>query len=246
MSGCSRFAFALLMVALTGLFIGLGVWQMQRLGEKEALIARVADRIDAPPVALPPSSEWETVDPATLDYAPVTVTGHYVPNHTIMVFTSLTSPKGEASGPGYWVMTAFALDAGGAILVNRGFIPQDDRLAFVNGQGVDEGPQTLTGIARQPEAVGSFTPEDNLEDRIGYVRDPKRLWLLVGPSLGSFAPWTLDVPAGPPGALPQGGETVAEFPNNHLGYAFTWFGFAIITPILLFFWLRRQRRPKAP
>ena len=48
----------------------------------------------------------------------------------------------------------------------------------------------------------------------------------------------------PPGTLPQGGETVVEFPNNHLGYAITWFGFALIAPILLVFWLRRTRRPR--
>ena len=34
-----------------------------------------------------------------------------------------------------------------------------------------------------------------------------------------------ELPPAQPG-LPQGGETVIEFPNNHLGYALTWFGFA--------------------
>ena len=41
---------------------------------------------------------------------------------------------------------------------------------------------------------------------------------------------TIDAPAGSAGALPQGGETTVEFPNNHFGYALTWFGFAITTP----------------
>ena len=45
------------------------------------------------------------------------------------------------------------------------------------------------------------------------------------------------------GSLPQGGETVVEFPNNHLGYAITWFGFAVLTPVLLAFWIGRQLRP---
>lgn len=245
MSGWRRFGFALLMVALTGVFIALGVWQVERLGEKETLIARVAERMHAAPAGLPPSSEWAALDPTTLDYAPVSVTGHYVPRHTVMVFTSLgDEAKGQQSGPGYWVITPFALDTGGAIFVNRGFIPQAKRADFVTGQGIDETPQTLTGIARLPERAGAFTPEANLEDRIDYVRDPDRLARITDPSLSPFAPVTLDLPAGPPGALPQGGETVAEFPNNHLGYAITWFGFALITPILLFFWLRRHRPAK--
>ena len=28
-------------------------------------------------------------------------------------------------------------------------------------------------------------------------------------------------------ALPEGGETVISFPNNHLSYAITWFGMAL-------------------
>jgi surfeit locus 1 family protein len=39
---------------------------------------------------------------------------------------------------------------------------------------------------------------------------------------------------------------MVSFPNNHLGYAITWFGFATLVPFLLFFWVRRQpRRPAA-
>ena len=55
---------------------------------------------------------------------------------------------------------------------------------------------------------------------------------------------TLDLPAGAPGELPQGGETTVDFPNNHFGYALTWFGFALLTPGLLAFWIWRQVRPK--
>ncbi len=56
------------------------------------------------------------------------------------------------------------------------------------------------------------------------------------------APIFVDLPAAAPGALPQGGETVLDFPNNHLGYVITWFGFALLVPFLLWFWVRRQRR----
>ena len=63
---------------------------------------------------------------------------------------------------------------------------------------------------------------------------------------GPVFPFTVDAPAGEAGALPQGGETVIEFPNNHLGYAFTWFGFALLTPALLAYWVFRQLRPVKP
>ena len=41
------------------------------------------------------------------------------------------------------------------------------------------------------------------------------------------APFSIDADAsGDPAALPEGGETALEFPNNHLNYAVTWFGLA--------------------
>jgi cytochrome oxidase assembly protein ShyY1 len=44
-----------ILVGLAALvMIGLGVWQLQRLGEKRALLARYAAAQDLPPIALPP------------------------------------------------------------------------------------------------------------------------------------------------------------------------------------------------
>jgi surfeit locus 1 family protein len=37
---------------------------------------------------------------------------------------------------------------------------------------------------------------------------------------------------------------VISFPNNHFGYALTWYGFAIVAVVMLGFWLSPQaRRP---
>ena len=70
-------AFVLLMLALTGLFLWLGSWQLQRLAEKEALIATVAARMDSAPKRLPPAAEWDNVGWDRYDYQPVTLTGSY-------------------------------------------------------------------------------------------------------------------------------------------------------------------------
>ena len=52
--------FTLVMVAL---FIGLGVWQLQRRVEKHALIAALDARLAAAPVPLPPQAEWGKLTP---------------------------------------------------------------------------------------------------------------------------------------------------------------------------------------
>ncbi|HZY68690.1 MAG TPA: SURF1 family protein [Devosia sp.] len=241
--GFGFWSFLALMLGLTVLFAWLGVWQVQRLAEKEALLAEVGEQLQQPPAALPPAEEWDRLDLEDYAYSSVQLTGSYLENSTVFVFTNLPEPKGERGGPGYWVMTAFEPETGGTVFVNRGFIPQAS-IADFRDEPVPQGEQSITGIALPREGSGSFTPEPDIANRIEWVRDPARLAAMAGlqgPVLGL----TVDAPAGEPGALPQGGETVIEFPNNHLGYAMTWFGFALLTPGLLAVWVRRQLRPVA-
>lgn len=237
--------FVVLMLVLTGVFVALGTWQMQRLAEKEALIASVTSRASLAPVEIPHATDWRTISPDYFDYRPLKATGRYALAETVLVFTSLGDARGARSGPGYWVMTPLLSDRGGVVFVNRGFVPQEMGAQFASGGAGPEGPVSLTGIGRASEAASSFTPGPNRAERIEWVRDTARLLAMTDLD-GPVAPFTIDLPAGDPGALPQGGETVMSFPNNHLGYAITWYGFALITPLLLAFWLWRQMRPQHP
>jgi surfeit locus 1 family protein len=239
--GLRFWTFVLLMLSLAGLFALLGVWQMERLAEKEALIADVDRQLTQRPYDLPSADQWGLIDLETYAYHPLTLSGRYRNEAAVLVFTNLPKPRGQFGGPGYWVMTPFESEGGGTVFVNRGFIPQPSAASFLTAAG-PEGPQTLTGIALKPEAAGAFTPGPDTPNRIEWIRDPARLAAMAGTS-GPVFGLTVDAPAGEPGALPQGGETVIEFPNNHLGYALTWFGFALITPLLLGFWVFRQLRP---
>lgn len=233
--------FVILMLALAAVCVWLGTWQLHRLGEKEALIAAVDARLHNDPVPVPSANRWADLDLEALAYQPVSLTGSFRYNQTVTVFTSLANARGPASGPGYWVVTPFILADGGTVFVNRGFIPQDfQETAVTDGQG-DDSQVTISGLLRPAEAPGMMTPGPNMSDRIEWVRDPQRLAAMVDPALAPFAPFYIDLPAGPAGELPQGGETVIEFPNNHLGYAYTWYGFAIVAVVMLGFWLARER-----
>lgn len=46
--------------------------------------------------------------------------------------------------------------------------------------------------------------------------------------MSSTAPYFIDADATPGQPVPRGGMTVVRFPNNHLVYAFTWFGLAAL------------------
>lgn len=243
-SGARFWGFVAFMTLLTLLFVGLGVWQLVRLGEKDALIATVSARLDQQPYDLPAVSGWSSLDTGVFQFHPITATGTYQPGKTVLVFTSLSEPRGATGGPGYWVMSGFSPTTGGTVFVNRGFVPQQGAEAFLDDARLPSGEQTITGLALAPEAAGPFTPGADRTRHVEWVRDPARLATLAGVD-GPVLPLTIDLPAGPSGSLPQGGETVIDFPNNHLGYALTWFGFALITPLLLLAWIWRQVRPAA-
>jgi len=233
--------FVVLMLALAVTCTWLGFWQLERLAEKEALILAVDQRLDAAPIPVPGADQWANLDLADLNFRPVTLTGAFRYNQTVTVFTSLGDARGQASGPGYWVVTPFVLAQGGTVFVNRGFVPAALQEAAVTDGEADVTPVTIFGLLRPGEAAGFMTPAPDTSNRIEWVRDPMRLAAMVDPMLAPIAPFYVDLPAGAPGELPQGGETVIEFPNNHLGYAYTWFGFAIVAVVMLGFWLARQR-----
>ncbi|UYN99541.1 MAG: SURF1 family protein [Devosia sp.] len=238
--------FAALMIALAVVCLLLGNWQMQRLAEKDRLIAAVDARLSAEAIAVPPVDQWTGLDTEALVYQPVTLTGRLRYTQTITVFTSLSDPQGQYGGPGYWVMTPLELAQGGTVFVNRGFVPEQYQEAAIMGDLHGDDPEviTLTGLLRPSEVAGFMTPEPNMSDRIEWVRDTARMAGMVDPTLAPIAPFYVDLPAAAPGQLPQGGETVISFPNNHLSYAFTWYGFAVVAVVMLVFWLWRQaRRP---
>lgn len=238
--------FVLFMLVLAGVCIALGFWQLRRLEQKLQLISHVEQRLGSPPIALPPVSEWPAFDPLIYDFQPVTLTGTYVPDQTVMVFTELVDPNGARGGIGYWVVTPMRLTDGGTVMVNRGFVPDATKPLFDGGPNSawpKQDIQTITGIARVTELPNSFTPGPDLNNRVEHVRNIDRLAAMMDPSLAPIAPIYVNADAAASDEMPQGGETKLSFPNRHMEYAMTWFTFAAIAIIMTGFWLWRQRRP---
>ena len=213
------------LLGLAGL-IGLGVWQLQRLAWKEALIAEVEARVGAQPVETPPEAEWSKLAPSDYEYRHVRLAGVYDFSHQALVFRALDNPRGRFSGPGYLVLTPLRLADGASVIVNRGFIPQDQKQRFAAPARAASGETIVAGLMRSSEPRTWFTPADDPARGDWFTRDP--LAIAVAFKLDRAAPFTIDADAsGKAGDLPQGGETILAFPNNHLGYAFTWFGMAL-------------------
>jgi len=210
-------------VVCAALLIGLGVWQLHRLAWKEALIAAVETRARAAPVDAPPESEWSRLDPADYEYRRVRLTGVFDGSRQVTVFRAISEPRGRYGGPGYLVMTPLELADGAIVLVDRGFVPEEQKAA--PGDGLGGGETTVVGLMRASEARNLFTPSDDPASGQWFTRDVGAIARAEG--LTRIAPFFVDADAGPdPTALPEGGETILAFPNNHLSYALTWFGMA--------------------
>ncbi len=231
-----------LMLALTVFFLLLAKWQFDRMAWTDGLIAEAAANMKLTPAPLPLPAQWPGLDPQNFQYRPITATGHYVPEQTVRVFVGLSdAARGVYSGPGYWIMTPFALDGGGTVFVDRGFVPQSVAGQYATDSTAPKGTLTISGATLASEEADFFTPAPDALKRIDWVRNTDRLATLIPAALKPIAPVYIDLPAGPRGSLPQGGETTVDYPNNHLGYAFTWLGFALTTVIMLAEWIRRRQ-----
>ncbi len=127
------------LVALAGIvgFARLGVWQVERLFWKKALIERVEARIHAPPIAAPGPAGW--ADIAEAEYTRVSLTGHFLHEREALV-QAVTE-----RGAGSWVLTPLVTDSGFTVLVNRGFVPPERRERASRAQALPEGTVTVTG-----------------------------------------------------------------------------------------------------
>jgi surfeit locus 1 family protein len=208
------------------ILVALGFWQLHRLAWKEALIGEVSARASAPAVAAPDEADWSGLDSAGYEYRRVHVAGTYDFANQALVFRALENPRGPYGGPGYLVLTPLRLADGASIIVNRGFIPSEQRSAFSAASTQAPRVANVTGLMRASEPRNWFTPADDPARGQWFTRDPAAIAAAF--KLERIAPFTIDAEAGPDrDALPEGGETILTFPNNHLAYALTWFGMAL-------------------
>jgi surfeit locus 1 family protein len=231
------FWLAVFTLAAGAILLSLGFWQLQRLAWKEGLIAAIAARADASPSSLPPQSQWAKLIPDDYDYRHVEADGQFDYDKEVLVFRG-AGPHGL--GPGYLVMTPLRLAGGAYVIVNRGYVPQERKEPSERSASRIEGKAHITGLMRPPESRNVFTPADDPDKGSYFTRDPGLIATYFG--LSPTAPFSIDADdLHVPGGWPLGGTTVRELPNNHLGYAISWFGLAAaLVGVFIAFVLHRR------
>jgi surfeit locus 1 family protein len=223
-----RLLFALIVGAGgCAVLIALGLWQVQRLAWKEALLAEIGARIAAPAEPLPPEGAAEA-DLRALRFQPVELDGRTTGAEVLV----LTGQKGV--GAGYEIIAAFETAEGRRILLDRGFVPE-------GREGGARPPVALRvrGNLHWPEETDRFTPPPDRGRNLWFARDVPSMAEALGTE-----PILVVVREAEGDA--QGVEPVpvstAGIPNDHREYAITWFSLAAVWAGMTGFFVWRIRR----
>lgn len=228
-------------------FCALGVWQIERRAWKLDLIQRVNERVHAPAVAAPEPQDGSGINRERDEYRHVRVSGSFLPDKVTLV------QAGTKLGTGYWVMTPLRRADGTVVIINRGFVSQDDGKAAAGGARTPSGTVTVTGLLRLTEPGGGLFRDNKPTRNRWYSRDVKAIAAARGLNGSKVAPYfidagrprggpDIDVPTGEVRNWPVDGLTVIHFHNSHMIYAITWFSMALLVLLSTAYVVREERR----
>lgn len=220
--------------------IRLGLWQLDRRDQRNALNRAIAERLESPPVAV----DALPLDTVGLTYRRAVVDGRFQGSRSIVL-----GGRSYRGTPGAHVITPVLL-ADGAVLANRGWLPAPDAATIDPAAMRTTADVRLEGVLLPfPRVESEEPPPDEFEEtwfrldgrriRAQYPYPVAPLYLqLTEPADAAGAETTAaEDPEPVPAGLPQ------LDPGPHLSYAVQWFSFAAIFIIGWAALLLVRRRP---
>jgi surfeit locus 1 family protein len=225
-------------LAALAVLLALGVWQLERKAWKESLIAQIDARAHGAPAEIAPEAQWPAWRAEEDEFRRVRLSGTFLHDKEVAVHGLMSGQRG-APTQGYYLFTPLRLTSGAVVMVNRGFVPLDLRDPARRGEPVPASEVAVTGLVRAPEARSWFMPENEPAADRWFVRDIAEM--ARARDLERVAPFWIDLDPVPNAAgWPRPGQTKLAIPNNHLGYALTWFGIALALIGVFGAWARRR------
>ena len=196
----------------------LGNWQFERLDWKLGLIEKLETLASMAPVSLPIG----TVDMDELEYMSVSVTGSFNNDQEMTLYS--IGPNG---GPGYDLFTPFTVNDGSVVIINRGWVHEKIKSQSARPVSLTMGEVTIAGLLRKPWGKLWYGPENEPDNNNWYYGDINGMARTQ--NLQNVFPMFLYAAVkGGDKDFPIAGRTNFNIVNNHLDYALTWFGLAIV------------------
>jgi surfeit locus 1 family protein len=232
----AKHAFALLIFVT---MVGLGFWQLARLGERRAANAEALAILAQNPTTL----TGEEADPGALAGRKVRLRGTFLNEASVV----LRGRKSDSGVDGVHLLTPLLLTGSGrAVLVDRGWLPSSQRGPGLAAYAVPR-EVSIEGIARPPQ----IRPDSPLAPRDLPLPGESRVeaWVRVdvaglqrqvdAPLLPLFVE-ALPAEGDPP--LPRPADPRALDEGPHLGYALQWFAFAAMLAVVYAALIRQELR----
>lgn len=218
-----RVSFAVLLGLSGVIFLcSLGIWQVQRMYEKRGQLDAMTAGISSPAVPVP-----AIFDPEKDRYRPVTVSGRFTGE---VLYVLSGQPM---VGAGVQVIAVLQTVDNRRLLIDRGFLQDDDKAKALTATDVD-----LLGNMMWPRDSNQYTPPPDPKTGLWFGRDA----VAMAAKLNTEA--VIIVARTPTGdgieAMPI---DTASIPNDHWGYAITWFSLAFVWAVMTvaLVWRIRQK-----
>ncbi|MDH2456015.1 SURF1 family cytochrome oxidase biogenesis protein [Corynebacterium bovis] len=237
-------------------FTVLAPWQLGKNTRTQENNQRLSAAMDADPV---PVEDVLPADgsPAGADreWTRVTLRGRFIPDAQVLLRN-----RPVDTSPAFQVLTAFRLDSGGTVLVNRGWTPPRNAADVPDIPTAPTGDRTVEGYVRPGEQTPSTPPLRSEGVQQVYGISTAQIGDLVAPDL-SAAGAGAGSPSGRPLAADyvQLGEGSVADPLHpiplpkldsgpYLSYGIQWIAFGVMAPLGLgyFVWaeMRERRRER--
>jgi surfeit locus 1 family protein len=214
----------LLTIALIAMLIALGSWQLQRAAEKRVLYDAFAAGSD---VTLP----IDLRTPKVRRYQHIEAFGRYDESRQVLIDNMI---NGERAG--YFVVTPFALEGGGWLLVNRGWVP-------LGASRAELPPIPVSGDIRRIRGRADNLPSPGIQMGNRIALSPPypvvanfphhaEVAQLLNESLWTPAAELLLLDAAEPDGYARNWTPPGFPPLRHIGYAVQWFGLALTLAVI--------------
>ncbi|OUS01817.1 hypothetical protein A9Q81_09620 [Gammaproteobacteria bacterium 42_54_T18] len=224
------FSLSVFCLILFGVFLSLGIWQVNRVEEKELQQHVIDQRTEQHPLSLNQSPT-----PDILPYTKATATGKYRESEQFLLDNIIQNGK-----PGFYVITPFEIeDTDDVILVNRGWVAQQKVRLDLPKVTINSSNQTLHGTLAKPRSkpviLGNIDSPISDTPPLWYYMDAEHFEKTVGYSI---LPLILRLAststANPDSPLIRQWPKFEAKTGMHIGYAIQWFVFALFVLIAFF------------